>query len=267
MAIDVTCPACKTRFQVSEKFAGKSGPCPKCKQTIKVPDKTQQVVIHAPDETATKTATGQPIFKPIARTEVRLQTWQIAAIVGSVLLVLVAAIVLRLQHPSRDTLNILLPIGAVALAPILAFAGYTFLRDDELEPFRGNEVLLRSLACGLAWAALWGGYWFIVMYFAPAQAARTAAPAQTARTVAPAQTARAPSQAASTSAPSRGGSIPPPNWPMMGVIVAVMIAMGAVASQASFELELGTGALHYSMYLVSIVILRLIMGLDVRWAS
>src|SRR3569623_175011 len=262
MAIDVTCPACKTWFQVSEKFAGKSGPCPKCKQTIKVPDKTQQVVIHAPDETATKTATGQPIFKPIARTEVRLQTWQIAAIVGSVLLVLVIAFVLRLQHPPLRTLNVLLPIGAVALAPLLAFAGYTFLRDDELEPFRGHEVILRSLACGLAWAALWGAYWFIVMYFAPAQTARTAAPAPAARAPAPAQAARTPSQAAGPSAPSRAAPYPPPNWPMMGVMVAVMVAIGAVASQASFELELGTGALHYSMYLVTIVILRLIMGLD-----
>ena len=35
MAIDVTCPSCHTRFQVSDKFAGKSGPCPKCKNTIR----------------------------------------------------------------------------------------------------------------------------------------------------------------------------------------------------------------------------------------
>src|SRR5688500_18302248 len=96
MAIDVTCAACKTRFQVSEKFAGKSGPCPKCKATIKIPDKKDEVVIHAPEEAGMKTKTGQPIFKPILRKEVRLSTLQIVAIVGSVLGVLLATIVFRI---------------------------------------------------------------------------------------------------------------------------------------------------------------------------
>jgi hypothetical protein len=78
MAIDVTCASCKTRFQVSDKFAGKQGPCPKCKAVIKVPDKSQQVVIHEPEAAAgTKTSTGQPIFKPIAWKETRLTTLQI----------------------------------------------------------------------------------------------------------------------------------------------------------------------------------------------
>ena len=61
MAIDVTCIKCHTRFQVSEKFAGKSGPCPKCKNTIKIPELKDQVVIHAPEVSGTKTATGQPV--------------------------------------------------------------------------------------------------------------------------------------------------------------------------------------------------------------
>src|SRR5215831_12437191 len=99
MAIDVTCTKCHTRFQVSEKFAGKSGPCPKCKATIKVPELTEQVKIHAPEDYGPKTTTGQPVFKPIARTEVTLQVPQIAAIVGSVLVVLIVVVVLRVQFP------------------------------------------------------------------------------------------------------------------------------------------------------------------------
>src|SRR5205823_1655709 len=97
MAIDVVCTACKTRFQVSEKFAGKSGPCPKCKATIKIPEKAQEVVIHAPEVSGPKDSKGQAVLKPISRTEVRLQTTQIVAIVGATVVVLIAAAILRLQ--------------------------------------------------------------------------------------------------------------------------------------------------------------------------
>ena len=65
-------------------------------------------------------------------------------------------------------------LGSVLLGPPLAFAGYTFLRDDELEPYRGTEVLLRSLACGLVFAAIWGAYWFVFAYFNPEAAHRLA---------------------------------------------------------------------------------------------
>ena len=41
MPIQVTCPSCLKRFQVSDKFAGKSGPCPNCKKSLRVPDKSE----------------------------------------------------------------------------------------------------------------------------------------------------------------------------------------------------------------------------------
>jgi len=229
MAIDVLCIKCKTRFQVSEKFAGKSGPCPKCKATIKIPEAKEQVVIHAPETTGTKTATGQPIFTPIKRTEVKLGVPQIALIVGSVLVVLIAAVVFRSQPMAMKQLASM--IGAVLLGPPLAFAAYTFLRDDELEPYQGTEVLLRSLACGLAFAAIWGAYWLIFAYwydFKPLPVGQ-------------------------------------PNWPIMGVVVAAMVVIGALISQASFELEVTTGALHYGTYLAATILLRLLMGMGPRW--
>jgi drug/metabolite transporter (DMT)-like permease len=229
MAIDVLCTKCKTRFQVSEKFAGKSGPCPKCKATIKIPEAKEQVVIHAPETTGTKTATGQPIFTPIKRTEVKLGVPQIALIVGSVLVVLIAAVILRGQPMAMKQLAAI--IGAVLLGPPLAFAAYTFLRDDELEPYRGTEVILRSLACGLAFAAIWGAYWLIFAYwydFKPLPVGQ-------------------------------------PNWPLMGVVIGAMVAIGALTSQASFELEVTTGALHYGTYLAATILLRLLMGMGPRW--
>jgi len=230
MAIDVTCPSCHTRFQVSDKFAGKSGPCPKCKKTIKVPEKKDEVVIHAPEVTGPKDSKGVAVLKPISRTEVSLKTTQILIIVGSVLGVLILAVVMRLQFKGGTVPPLITILGSVLLGPPLAFAGYTFMRDDETEPYRGTEVLLRALACGLAYAAIWGAYWLVFAYWF-------------------------------------NWKVPTgePNWQVMAVVVPVMVAIGAFASQASFELELTTGALLYAMYLIATVILRVIMGLDPRW--
>jgi hypothetical protein len=231
MAIDVTCAACKTRFQVSEKFAGKSGPCPKCKATIKIPEKKDQVVIHAPDETATKTKTGQPIFKPILRKEVRLSTLQIVAIVGAVVGVLLAALVFRVAFGVGQTPFSVLILGSIVLAPPLAFAGYTFLRDDELAPHRGTELILRLIAPSLVYPGLWGLYWFVFWQLSDVNVT--------------------------------------PNWYLAGPAALIMIAIGAATAQASLELELGTGALHYSLYLITTVILRAILvGSDqLLWLS
>ena len=46
MAILVVCQGCRARFQVSDQFAGKSGPCPKCKAVIKIPTKSEEVTVH-----------------------------------------------------------------------------------------------------------------------------------------------------------------------------------------------------------------------------
>src|SRR5262245_36585905 len=166
MAIDVTCPGCKTRFQVSDKFAGKQGPCPKCKGIIKVPAKSEQVVIHAPTEVSgPKGVTGQPVFKPIAWKETRVTTPQIVAIAAAVVVVLLVTIVLSLAFKGRPPL-IVLVVGSVVLAPPLAFAGYAFLRDTELEPHRGQELWLRLVAPSVVYPGLWALYWGAFSYLA-----------------------------------------------------------------------------------------------------
>jgi hypothetical protein len=220
MAIDVTCPGCKTRFQVSDKFAGKQGPCPKCKGIIKVPAKSEQVVIHAPEETGTKTATGQPIFKPIAWKETRLSTVQIIAIVVSVVGVLLATIVLGVAFRGNPPFVVLV-VGSIVLAPPLAFAGYAFLRDTELEPHRGRELGLRLIAPSIVYPGLWGLYWGAFAYLADVNIT--------------------------------------PNWQFMVVVVPVLVAIGAFTAHTSLDLELGPGALHYSMYLIATLVLRAIL--------
>ena len=54
--------------------------------------------------------------------------------------------------------------GLVILSPALAVAAYTFLRDDELEPYRGRALVVRAALCGLAYALLWAAYIPLPMY-------------------------------------------------------------------------------------------------------
>ena len=166
MPLTVICPGCHSRFQVSEKFAGKQGPCPKCKKVITIPKLEEQVQIHVPEPVATggKTSTGQPILKPIARTETNLSPVMIASIVGSVVGVLAVAFVLGKSFESGPPWPVA-ALGALILSPVLAFAGYTFLRNDDLEPYRGRELLVRAAICGTVYAALWGAYALVPVEF------------------------------------------------------------------------------------------------------
>ncbi len=46
MPINVICPGCHARFKVGDQFAGKTGPCPKCKTQIPIPALGYEVVFH-----------------------------------------------------------------------------------------------------------------------------------------------------------------------------------------------------------------------------
>lgn len=159
MPILVVCPGCKTSFNVSEKFAGKKGPCPKCKASIQVPDLKEQVVIHAPEAaTAPKSAGGKPIFKPTARVETKFTAVQF--IVAAVVIVgsLVGAIFFR---SSGGADSLIQALGALLIAPPVVFAGYAALRDQELEPHRGFGLLWRVLTVSAIYCVLWGAYCYL----------------------------------------------------------------------------------------------------------
>jgi len=162
MSILVVCPGCRKSFDVSEKFAGKSGPCPKCKTMIQVPAKNEEVKIHAPAEFASggRSTTGKLVTKPIARRIVKVQPVVAVAIAAAVLIVLALTLAGRIaglfKHPVPCA------IGFLLVSPPLAVAAYTFLRDDELEPYRGRALYLRAAICGAAYAMLWGGFSYLV---------------------------------------------------------------------------------------------------------
>ena len=162
MPIHVICPGCHARFKVGDQHAGKTGACPKCKGQIQIPAAADEVIIHAPElEAGAKDAKGRSVLKPLKRKEAKFQLNYALVIGGAVLLTFAIAFVLGKQDMSPAARRLMLAVGAVLLGPPLAWAGYTFLRNDEMEPFRGQELLVRSLGGGLAFAAMWGLYWYL----------------------------------------------------------------------------------------------------------
>ncbi len=218
MTINVVCPGCKKRFSVDDKFAGKQGPCPKCKTVITVPAKGEEVVVHEPEGFGPKDKKGRAVLKPIARTDAKFSPIMAAVAGVSSLLVLSLTWMLRGQASTG-----LLALGALVLAPPVAWAGYGFLRDDEIEPFRRLELWIRLAICSLVYALLWGLVPLIAAY---------------------------------------GLRLDELELVHMAFLVPVLIGLGAFTAYASLDFEFGMGALHYGFYLAVTVVLRLILGLS-----
>jgi len=245
MSIDVTCAGCKTRFQVSDKFAGKQGPCPKCKAVIQVPEKAAEVVVHAPEASGPKDSKGRAVLKPLKRQDARFTPLRIGILVGSIVLVLGGAAALRVMYPPkpvevraaqagrpaivrplRDVPVLWLAIGAVVLAPALCWSGYSFLRDDELEPLKGKELWVRVAICSAVYAALWAVYYGLKI---------------------------------SPLIDLKLGQTPEPMTMVLAVLP--MVVVGGGVGFGSLNLSLSTGTIHYGFYLVVTVLLRLVIGL------
>lgn len=162
MAIIVVCPGCRKSFQVSDQFAGRTGPCPKCKRTLTVPEITQQVTVHAPEAFAGggRSAAGKLITKPVAFESTKAQPIQIVAMVAGVLVVL--ALTWVGGHTGLLHNMIVTAIGLLAVSPPLVVAAYAVLRNQELEPYRGTALYVRSSLCALVYVALWGIFTLLV---------------------------------------------------------------------------------------------------------
>jgi hypothetical protein len=223
MPIQVTCPGCMARFSVSDKYAGKKGPCPKCKKEIVVPDKSQEVVIHAPETSGPKNSQGVAVLKPIKRKEFCVG-WKtlVGAAVGTIA-VIGTAIWIRLSGSPPPTS--LLVLGALALAPPIVMLAYTFLRNDELEGYSGKEYLLRTVICSMVFAVTWFLYGAIALYLDNKSLAEVPVA-------------------------------------QMAALMAGMIVIGTVASLATLELEIGQAAMHYLTYFAAAFFLCLIMGVE-----
>lgn len=226
MPIPVTCPSCHTRFNVGDQHAGKTGPCPKCKKPIQIPELGDEVVIHAPElEAGAKNAAGKNVLKPIKRKETKFSLNITVATVGLVLLSIAIAWLMGRSDLGENQFWVLAG-GAVLLGPMLAYAGYTFLRDDELGVFDTGSAVVRSIACGLVYALLWGVYIFLG------------------------------SQLFGDEAFDQGLEM----IQILG-LGAVSMGIGTFAAFVSFDFEPITGFFHYMLYLLVTIGLRFVMDL------
>lgn len=166
MSIQVTCPGCLKRFNVSEKFAGQKGPCPKCKTVIEIPKLGEEVVIHGGEEFdhAGRDAKGKLIGKPILRERSEF-TPTVMAVVGATILVTV--IVTWILGRAQFFDNMLMCfVGLLVVSPPLTAGGYKVLTgSEELQPYRGKKLWLRAGICSLVYIALWGVFAYLSEQF------------------------------------------------------------------------------------------------------
>lgn len=229
MPIQVTCQKCHKRFSVNEKFAGKSGPCPNCKEVIKIPEKEDEVVIHAPENLGPKDSSGKAILQPIEREEVEAKPVAVVGIVGAIIVAVLAAIALRFMYPQQPDATAIEPaslwwilaVGATLLAPALVLSGYWFLRNDELEPYQGGELAIRVLICAVIYAALWGAYALVkTKVFNNAELEMF----------------------------------------HFAFIGPALLGIGGFTGLATLDLDFGNGAIHYAFYLLVTVLFCFIIG-------
>jgi hypothetical protein len=97
-----------------------------------------------------------------------------------------------------------------------------------LEGYQGTPLLVRSAACGLVYALLWGVYLFVG------------------------------GQVWGTDAMSKGLEI----WQMV-VLVAPALAIGTGGAYVALDLEPGNGFFHCAMYFAVTVLLRFVAGMPV----
>lgn len=158
MAIQVVCSGCQARFAVSDQFAGRTGPCPKCKKPITIPAAAvKSVVIHEPEAPVTTSqGTGRPPTAPIISKEKPPSRLRAAGVAAGALVALVVAWLVGLAYGPALVPTRLLAVAAVALSLPCVLVGYGIARDRELEPYSGRSLLLRATICAAVYAALWG---------------------------------------------------------------------------------------------------------------
>lgn len=162
MSIIVVCPGCRKRFKVNEKFAGKTGPCPKCKHPIAVPAKSEEFKLHTPEEFGQggRNPADQLVLKPLAREQFNFNPITAAIVTGVAALIFVGASLGGKMGLFKDDI-FTTAAGLVLISPLLALAGYSFLYDEELAHYKGISLFIRSAICGLIYALLWGVFAYV----------------------------------------------------------------------------------------------------------
>jgi hypothetical protein len=165
MPIQVVCTGCRKRFQVDEVHAGKTGPCPSCKKPIKIPRPEDEVKIHEPENFGPTGTGGRPVLKPVARQDTHVSAVQWILIATGLIAVIAAAMLLRGKITEPTEHVALIALGLLVVGFPTSLAGYSFLRDAELEAYQGRSLFLRVGICTLVYLSIWALYAWTPQYF------------------------------------------------------------------------------------------------------
>lgn len=226
MAIQVTCPGCFKRFEVSDKFAGMKGPCPNCRGTIEIPK--VQVTVHAPEDFVSggKTVKGRAILKPIDRKVTVIGVKELMMALGVWVVVFAFALLIGRLAPSigRIGLDLIGTVGTGAIAFAMSIFCYCLLRSgDDLEFYEGEDLYKRAGIC----AGVYTGSWILFELFSLYM--------------------------------GLGGSF------MIWIYLIPLFIIGTIAAYATFDLDYSIAFVHYALFLICIVIFRWAIGLNWIW--
>jgi hypothetical protein len=226
MSIHVICRGCRTIYEVEEKFAGRSSPCPKCKTIIHIPDAKEAPPLRGPviigDEG--KGFRGEHRVKPIPRAKGKWNPLRLCSIAGAAIIIVLLAWLGG--NAGLFEYAIIYVLGLIVVSPLLTWAAYAFLQDEELEPYRGAELLLRCGICAVVYMLLWGclAYLFSLDLIA--------------------------------------GEFAAWNWLF---VAPPLLAFGAAAAHYIFDFEPGNSFFHYCFYVLTTIVLWRIAGHDWIW--
>ena len=154
MAIDVICTGCHKRFQVSEQFAGRKGPCPACKTIIEIPKLEDVVVVHEREQTKT----GAPAKLDSIRRQ-RTTVSKLELIISGATLVVGLALAFAARFSISETVTqpsgLINLIAGLSLGVATSCLSYVILRNQDAEIINDKSTLFKGIGVGL----LYGGVW------------------------------------------------------------------------------------------------------------
>jgi len=158
MAIDVICSGCFKRFQVSDQFAGRSGPCPGCKTIISIPTLDDQVVIEEPDYKPGAAGAHTKIDGIRRRVGVfrRLEITVLCALFGCSAFLGILSRLFRNESAVEFTFTTgaLFGVGIVLSSVGSCLLGYGVLKDSEIESFDRRTTFIRSIIAGVIYCLI-----------------------------------------------------------------------------------------------------------------
>ena len=155
MPLNVICTGCMKRFQVTDRFAGMKGPCPKCGAIISIPTES----LHLQEDNFVNPVKGKKnkgLLRPFLRIDAQFDPVRTRNYALIVLGVLLATFLLGCVPMYTVLRSLLGTLGLCLIAFPLAIFGYTFVRDrEQIFFFSGEELYRRAGIVAAGYVILW----------------------------------------------------------------------------------------------------------------